>query len=261
MEWLRAPLASVDGKTNTRNADARAWLRRSAAIPTLAAFAGAAVFVLAGNWQRARMEHKEALREQHDSASRAAPVALPAGEVDWPALRYRKVELAGRYDAPSQVLLDNRVHRGRAGYHVVTPLILSEGRAVVVNRGWVAAGATRSEIPLVPPPAGEVVVRGRIALPSEGLDLGDDARGGPVRQRLDLARFPTARGVRVLPVVVEQSDDGAPSDGLVRAWPQPDFGIEKHRIYMVQWYLFAALSIGLWAWFVARPFVLGSKAR
>mgnify|MGYP000476319038 CR=1 FL=1 len=37
---------------------------------------------------------------------------------------------------------------------------------------------------------------------------------------------------------------GAP-DRLVRNWPAPDFGIEKHRIYMVQWYAFALLAAGL----------------
>jgi surfeit locus 1 family protein len=35
----------------------------------------------------------------------------------------------------------------------------------------------------------------------------------------------------------------------VREWPRPDAGVEKHLIYMVQWYAFAALAFGLWAWF------------
>jgi len=38
----------------------------------------------------------------------------------------------------------------------------------------------------------------------------------------------------------------ASDDGLVRDWPAPDFGIEKHQIYMVQWYAFAVLAIVLW---------------
>jgi cytochrome oxidase assembly protein ShyY1 len=40
-----------------------------------------------------------------------------------------------------------------------------------------------------------------------------------------------------------------PDDGLVRAWPAPDFGIDTHRIYMVQWYAFALLATLLWLWF------------
>jgi surfeit locus 1 family protein len=54
----------------------------------------------------------------------------------------------------------------------------------------------------------------------------------------------------VVPIVLEQTASlaGPPSgsDNLVRNWPAPDFGIEKHRIYMMQWYLFAATAAGLW---------------
>jgi surfeit locus 1 family protein len=44
------------------------------------------------------------------------------------------------------VLLDYKIHRGRLGYYVVTPLRI-EGSAmhVLVNRGWVAAGARRED--------------------------------------------------------------------------------------------------------------------
>ena len=53
----------------------------------------------------------------------------------------------------------------------------------------------------------------------------------------------------MLPVVVEATAAPVPDDGLVRAWPAPDFGIETHRIYMVQWYAFALLAAVLWLWF------------
>ena len=52
----------------------------------------------------------------------------------------------------------------------------------------------------------------------------------------------------LLPVVVEQTSAG--EDGLVRRWPAPGAGADKHRIYMVQWYTFAALAAGLY------PFVV-----
>ena len=45
---------------------------------------------------------------------------------------------------------------------------------------------------------------------------------------------------------------GGPDDGLVREWPRPDVGTDKHRIYMMQWYSFAALALGLWVWFTFR---------
>ena len=54
----------------------------------------------------------------------------------------------------------------------------------------------------------------------------------------------------MLPVVIEATEGAG--EGLVREWPRPDTGAEKHRIYMMQWYAFAALAAGLWAWFSWR---------
>ena len=107
------------------------------------------------------------------------------------------------------------------------------------------------------PPAGAVSVRGRLVLPTTGyVELRPEAPAGAVWQNLDPARFGAAAGIDVLPVVVEATAGAAPDDGLVRDWPAPDFGIETHRIYMVQWNAFALLAAFLWLWFhrpYARP--------
>jgi len=224
---------------------ARGWVRTL--LPTLGMVAVVVLCVAAGNWQRGRMAQKEALAARLAAAAAAPVVALPAGVDDWPAWRFRQVELAGRYDAARQILIDNKVHAGRAGYHVVTPLLLEDGRAVLVNRGFAAGGATRAELPASRPPAGEVRVAGRINLPSRDyVELAQAPPQGVVWQNLDPARFSAATGLLVLPIVVEAT---AGDDRLVRDWPRPDAGTEKHRIYMVQWYAFAALAFGLWAWF------------
>ena len=220
---------------------------RPRVLPTLAMLAAVAVCVAAGRWQQDRMHGKEALAAQLDAATRMPPLAL-AGMPDppsWPALRYRQVAADGEYLAHGQILIDNKVHQGRAGYDVVTPLALADGRAVLVDRGWVALGASRAAPPDVPVPAGAVRVHGRIAVPGEGRPLpAPEGEPGTVWQQLDPGRYGEATGLRVLPVVIEQTD--AAGDGLVRDWPAPDFGIDKHRIYMVQWYAFAALAFGLW---------------
>jgi surfeit locus 1 family protein len=234
----------------TDSAPVRAPRRfRPGAWPTLAMVFAVVVCVAAGRWQQGRLHDKDALRVQMDAAQRMAPVAFAGlpDATDVASLRYRPVVADGVYRAGSQILIDNRVHDGRAGYHVVAPLALADGRVVLVNRGWVAQGASRAALPDVPPPFGPVTVEGRIAVPGPGyLDLLPDAVPGVVWQNLDPARFAAATGVSVLPVVIEQTAAPAPDDGLVRDWPAPDFGIDKHRIYMVQWYAFAALAIALW---------------
>jgi surfeit locus 1 family protein len=226
---------------------------RPRALPTLVTIAAVLLFVAAGQWQQRRMHEKEALRAQFDAAAALPSVELAAeaGRADWNGLRYRNVAASGRYDARHQILLDNRVHDGHAGYHVITPLVLIDGRTVLVNRGWAPQGRSRSELPRVAPPAGAVTVQGRLAIPpASAFELAKDSASGPVWQNLDLARFSAATGIGVLPVIIEASDTASgpsPGDGLVRDWPPPDFGVEKHEIYMVQWYAFAVLAIALWA--------------
>ena len=225
---------------------------RPRVLPTLAAIAVVAVCVAAGNWQKSRMHVKEVLRAQYAAALTVAPIALTSvpSDADWSSLRYRPVTAAGEYVAAKQMLIDNKVVAGRAGFHVVTPLALQDGRVVLVNRGWIALEASRARLPQAAPPAGGVTVRGRIALPAAGyLELRTDIASGPLKQNLDPARFAADTGLRVLPVVVEVTEPPVPDDGLVRLWPAPDFGVDTHRIYMMQWYAFALLAALLWAWF------------
>ena len=215
--------------------------------------AGIALFVTAGQWQHRRMEQKEALRTQFDAANAESPAALPADTADWAAWRYRAVAADGTFDASRQMLIDNRIEEGRAGYHVVTPLLLADGRAVLVDRGWIAAGETRAQLPVATPPAGNVTVHGRVNIPTLNyVELTHDATMGVVWQNLDPARVSSITGLKVLPIVVEQTGPIGAGDKLVRNWPAPDFGIERHRIYMVQWYLFAATAAGLWLFFNLR---------
>ncbi len=224
---------------------------RPAALPTVAAIAAVAVFVAAGNWQRGRMEHKIELRSQFDAAIALAPVPVPR-DGNWAEWRYRSVSASGEFDADRQILIDNKVHSGRAGYHVVTPLRLDDGRAVLVDRGWVPAGVTRAELPREAPPSGKVVVVGRLNATPAYFEFDHAAPVGRLWQNLDPTRFAAATGIAVLPVVVEQTVSIGPGDTLIRDWPAPDFGVDKHRIYMLQWYLFALLATGLWLFFNLR---------
>jgi surfeit locus 1 family protein len=217
-------------------------------VPTFALLVALPVFLAAASWQRARAEAKEALFAQYDAVAGAAPAPLPeiGAEGDWVAQRYRPVVVHGEFDAGRQIYVDNKVNAGRVGYHVVAPLRLADGRFVLVDRGWIAAGASRATLPPAPPPAGVATVEGRLNFTDSYLELGADKDNGPVRQNLDPARFAAATGLPVLPVIIEQTALPVPDDGLVRTRPRPDFGIEKHRIYMLQWYAFAVLAVTLW---------------
>ena len=250
----RSETPADGGRTRPMRDAAPAQARRRfrpRALPTLAALIAIVVCVAAGTWQRERFHAKEALRARFDAAARAEPVALAslASDADWTALRYLPAVATGEFVASGQILIDNRVHAGRTGYDVVTPLALADGRMVLVDRGWTAQFASRSRLPDVPPPQGITSVRGRIAIPPDYLELQRVPPAGVVWQNLDPARYAAATGLRVLPIVIEATAAPAPDDGLIREWPLPDLGAERHRIYMVQWYAFAAVAAALCLWF------------
>jgi cytochrome oxidase assembly protein ShyY1 len=247
--------AVVDAATLAR----RGW--RVRAVFAILTGAAVALFVTAGNWQHDRLRAKQALRDRFDAASRAPPIALPdpGAGFDWTTLRYRPVVATGRFDASRQIFIDNRTHAGRVGYEVIVPLALDDGRHVLVDRGWVAQGPTRAQLPQVAPPPGHVEVRGRIDIaPSGYFELSRAPPQGAVWQHVDPSRFTQATGVAVLPVVIEQTAPLLPQDDLVRDRPAPDFGIDQHRIYMVQWYSFAALAIALWVLLTLRASARGT---
>jgi surfeit locus 1 family protein len=228
--------------------------RRPAWIPAVAAWVTMSVCVTAGHWQYRRMQEKEALQAQFQAAAAAAPVALPREVRDWHAWRFRAVVLDGEFDARHQILVDNKVHDGRVGFEVVAPLRLSDGRIVLIDRGWVAAGATRAVFPQPPLPAGVVSLRGRIDLPAPAYwrSGSETLPAGTLWQHLETADFTRATGVAVLPIVVRVLDMPG-NAGLVIDDALPDAGIDKHLSYMVQWYAFAAMAAGLWLWFDVRP--------
>jgi surfeit locus 1 family protein len=217
-------------------------------VPTLAMILFVAITISLGNWQRHRAEEKDALAAQLAAASREPPVDLPAGDDAALALRFRAVRAIGQYDAVHQILIDNKVRAGRAGFDVVAPLKLGEsGRYVLVDRGWIAQGASRRDLPQVPVPPGNMTVTGRVNLPPQRyLELAREHAPGPLWENLDVRRIAAATGLDLLPIVVEQMDPVAPSDALKRDWPPPDFGSQQNFSYMLQWYSFATLAFVLW---------------
>ena len=163
---------------------------------------------------------------------------------------------AGALSAERTVYLDNKLRHGRPGYEVVTPLRLDGVWHVLVNRGWVEAAATRAVLPRVPAPAGEVRIEG-VGARAACRMRSSSAR--PTRAKCGRTstspRSPAKPGLRLQPIVIEQHSPAA--DGLMRDWPRPDAGIEKHESYALQWYSLAALAVVL---FVALSFRRAGRA-
>jgi len=185
----------------------------------LLAAIGCAAGIALGNWQSGRAGEKRAL-----------------------AATLVKVTLRGAFVPKYTVLLDNKVYRGRPGYQVVQPLRLAGGTHVLVNRGWVAAGASREQLPEVRTPPGEISLTGvRLERFAHAYEPAPVKPEGRVWQNVAVPQFADWSGLALEPWVIEQHS--ALDDGLVRDWPRADLGIEKHEMYALQWYSLAALSV------------------
>ena len=213
---------------------------RPALLPGIAALLAIALTVSLGNWQTRRAEEKLALGRNLDDAARRVQLALPPSLVDAQDYEFSRISARGEYSARHTVLLDNKVLRGTPGYHVLTPLKLAGGEHyVLVNRGWIAAGTRRDVLPQVPTPAGTTTVEGIAIVPSGHIfELDTKTEEAIVWQNLVLARYAKWSGLKLQPVVLQQTSDAA--DGLVRAWTRPDTGADKHRGYAFQWYSLAS---------------------
>lgn len=225
--------------------------RRPRWLPTVAAVAGIALTAAAGNWQLDRAHEKERLQQAYDRAAADAPVVLAAAPVEAQTLLFRRIEASGEFVPRAVVLLDNKVLAGVAGYHVIMPLrIAGSPKYVLVNRGWVAAGADRSRLPEVRTPVGNVTVVGVAVLPGRFLELSGAETSGPVWQNLTIERYRRRMQLDVQPVVIEQLNDLG--DGLGRSWSRPDFGVAKHYGYAAQWFSLCGLIAFLYVFLNVR---------
>jgi cytochrome oxidase assembly protein ShyY1 len=215
-------------------------------IPFVATVLLVALGVSLGNWQQRRGAEKIAL--QHKLGERAAAAALTIGPelVAAGPLEYRRVKVTGQFVDGYPVYLNNRPQDGRAGFYLVMPLkIAGSDTHVLVARGWLPRNsAEAARIAPYATPAGTFTIDG-IAKAGVGhvMQLGtpEPVKPGAIVQNIDPAQFARASGLKLQPFFIEQAGPGA--DGLVRNWPAPSLGVEKHQGYAFQWYALAVMAL------------------
>jgi surfeit locus 1 family protein len=212
-------------------------------------------FVSLGRWQWHRGEQREFQLEQFAQGTERALTLGSRSLRDVP--RFQRIRITGHFEPGRQFLLDNISHEGRAGYEVLTPLALRDGRLVLVNRGWVPFTGYRDRLPDVSLSAENVItLTGRVdELPSAGLAQGKSPprRDAPWPK---VTSFPDAADLsRALEHPLESRIvllDANEPNGYVRAWHPPGLEPARHWSYAIQWWSFAAVLILLWALLSAR---------
>lgn len=235
------------------------WLARLAA-----ALAIATVMVLLGNWQLSRYEERSAINARIDAAAVAEAVPLagvlaaPTGDAVGPAVSpedtWTMVTATGRYDTAHQLLARGRTVKGRVGFEVLTPLVLPDGSAILVDRGWVPppeAGLTAApEVPA--PPGGSVTVTGRIR-PGESGDAPVERHDGvPQTRRIHLESVAAELPYPVYGAYLTVEAQRPPADPGLTPIPVRRENAWLNGGYALQWWLFAAMVLAGFGWLAKR---------
>lgn len=219
----------------------------------IASVISVAIFSSLGIWQLNRAEEKRLMLAEKAEPSGDVIHDLGRVQADSDAFRYRLISVSGRYDAGHQFLLDNRIVNGKPGYFVFTPFQPhGDGPSVLVNRGWVPLGASRSDLPDVDLEQAETRVEGILdRFPSVGLKLKNAEIVPPgwpaVVQMLDLGYIASVLNQELVPFQVLL--DAAASEGYLRDWRWRGQPPERHTGYAFQWFAMAITVTALYLWY------------
>jgi cytochrome oxidase assembly protein ShyY1 len=219
-----------------------------------------------GTWQISRLASKhrannELRHNDHASVARVGDVLPIFGTRPPPRaddIQFRRVTVAGTYEASGQGLVRQRSVGDDVGYLVLTPLRTSTATVLVV-RGFISSGGLTAGVTAPAPPSGPQTIAGRV-MPAE--TASDKAAQLPAGQlnSINAGEQSSRLGAQVYDGYVELSAGQPGTQGLV-AIPEPDLsnpaggaGELQHLAYVIQWFLFAALAL-------AAPIVMARAER
>lgn len=227
----------------------RNWRGVVAAVLVLVA---AAACVRLGLWQLDRLEQRRARNAAIRAAQARPPMALDArafaaASADPAGYEWRPVVAEGTFHHPGDMLLRGRGREGRPGVHLVSPLVLADGRVVMVDRGWVpapdAASADADSFRTSGPVRVSGVLRPMTARADGGMPAAGRGGGDSTWRRIDAGAARRRSPGAVLPLYLQRIPQSADGPSPPLAEPLPELSEGNHLSYAVQWFSFAAIAV------------------
>jgi cytochrome oxidase assembly protein ShyY1 len=195
-----------------------------------------------GFWQLRRLDQRRALNAtilDRRSATRVSIAGVPGNTAAAP---YQSATARGTYDVDHEVLVYGRSLEGEAGNHVVTPLLLPDGGAILVVRGWVPFTLQTAPVRGAAPPATDVTVNGSL-VPDEG-DGSDAPDADGIVRDLDVRGIASSLSYDVFRLPLQLADQVPPQPGsLPIPAPLPALSEGPHLSYAIQWFSFAVVAL------------------
>ncbi|MGA4508606.1 SURF1 family protein [Propionibacteriaceae bacterium G1746] len=202
-----------------------------------------AVFVRLGEWQLHRLE---ARRERNAIvvANQALPVQPwdqvfhhPIAEGD----QWQRVTVTGTYLPEHQLEVRYRNVGGSQGSEWVLPLRTSDGRLVLVDRGFTSRGNGEVARPAAAP-AGQVTVTGFVRRNEQGKANATTPMQGSVRL-INAPAISAAIGQQLVDGYI-QAISSTPADPGLTPVGTPELDEGPHLSYAIQWFLFTVIAAG-----------------
>jgi surfeit locus 1 family protein len=205
--------------------------------PSLWFVPGFALLIGLGVWQIQRLHEKEALIASVQAGLHARPVPLAdalrngAASEEW-----RPVRVSGQFRHDKELYLFSRGPMGAVGVDIITPLVQSNGEAVLIDRGFVPEALRDPGTRAAGQVTGDVSVTGILRLSQEpGLFTPAPNLNTRLWFVKNVPSMERATGLDVPPVVIEadatQNPGGWPLGGQTRV----DFP-NDHLEYAITWF-------------------------
>ena len=219
-------------------------------------------FIGLGMWQKSRYHERKAENAVIKIAMDVAPVPIEGvdavGATVPKSERWKQVTLTGAFDTAHQFLARNHQVSGNPGFWVITPLTLSDGTSVLVNRGWIpTVQSDQQQSPPIPaPPAGTVAVTARLQMSETKGNTGirDITSGLPPGQisLVNTESMAAKTGLALRGGYAEVISTQPADSPQITPVDQPSLDMGPYLSYWFQWWLFGVIAIGGWITIIRR---------
>ncbi len=197
-------------------------------------------------WQFHRYEEKKQLLQTYQKRLHELPKPFEFLSGNIKDLQFQPVAVQGEWMSAFTLLMQNRMHKGKPGFEVITPLqIKGNPHWLLVDRGWVPKKGDKT-LPFLPPISGKLPLLGYIKLLNEHpVILGKnilDAESKPwVMQKIDINELSRLTKHDFYPFMLRldpREPYGFVRDEVISITPP-----ERHFIYAIQWIALAIMVL------------------
>ena len=207
----------------------------------------AVLFFSLGLWQIDRGQAKTVLLDEFEKNSLKSP-----GYISKDSKKWDRVYVEGAWDGSNQLLIDNIIRKGIAGYKVVSPFRLKNTNEIIlIDRGWIPRNRNMEVLPNIDLINSNERVSGILESPELGLTLSDELVTDvwpKVSQTKNLEVISKEYSDLIYPFILLADPTSRNSLEYIKINPTNMTPI-KHYGYSAQWFLMFIVLCVMYVWY------------